>query len=500
MPFQYLGLREDADEREVRRSYARLLKTTRPDDDAAGFQRLNEAYQACLQHIRYREWEARQQPGEAAEAANGETLAPAMDKQQAADVATARTTDPASPEPAAEKDAEGGESSEPRYFDLNAFLAALFEQVDKGSPGALSTWLYAQPDLYSIGLKSAITVEVLQVVSERQPPVPVALLEAITGFFGIDSLGPRDWWLIDRVNASRARAATLERFRTGNLPRVSKEPVPYFDRLIDRDLARPKWHWTTPLLCLLPTMPTRGRNRIHELNQLTEGFAEQAIDPERAALYRELADRTQLSGRRLLLSLTRSVLFGTPLFLWMTHANGEFSPELLIAFGSMAMVFLAWQAVTAGLHRVRAYLEARGHGHRIREGGIGLLLLLGLGIGAARPDAPGLLPYSLVLIAAWHTFTLPRMTVGFAICALFAFADLMVSLPGGGLAWPLPPSLAGLALASASVLGLDRLRSKLTGVPVTTMLHDVLWMKRFLFGSFIALVVLGVAAAMALSP
>ncbi|MHC8346072.1 J domain-containing protein [Pseudomonas sp. RT6P73] len=43
-----LELPEDADARTVKRSYARLLKTFRPDEDPEGFQRLREAYEEAL--------------------------------------------------------------------------------------------------------------------------------------------------------------------------------------------------------------------------------------------------------------------------------------------------------------------------------------------------------------------------------------------------------------------------------------------------------------------
>lgn len=47
--YDHLDLSEDADARAIKRAYARLLKTVRPDEDPEGFQRLHEAYKAALQ-------------------------------------------------------------------------------------------------------------------------------------------------------------------------------------------------------------------------------------------------------------------------------------------------------------------------------------------------------------------------------------------------------------------------------------------------------------------
>ncbi|WP_434113132.1 J domain-containing protein [Paraburkholderia caffeinilytica] len=48
-PWDVLGIAANADERTVRRAYARLLKQQRPDEDAEAFQRLRYAYESALQ-------------------------------------------------------------------------------------------------------------------------------------------------------------------------------------------------------------------------------------------------------------------------------------------------------------------------------------------------------------------------------------------------------------------------------------------------------------------
>ncbi|EIF35319.1 DnaJ-class molecular chaperone with C-terminal Zn finger domain [Burkholderia sp. Ch1-1] len=50
-PWDVLGIESDADERAVRRAYARLLKQQRPDEDAEAFQRLRYAYESALQMV-----------------------------------------------------------------------------------------------------------------------------------------------------------------------------------------------------------------------------------------------------------------------------------------------------------------------------------------------------------------------------------------------------------------------------------------------------------------
>ncbi|MGF0241042.1 hypothetical protein ACQR3P_17480 [Rhodococcus sp. IEGM1300] len=63
-----LQLTVDADARTIKRSYARLLKSCRPDEDAEGFQRLREAYEEALGIAQWRAEQAQDSESETATA------------------------------------------------------------------------------------------------------------------------------------------------------------------------------------------------------------------------------------------------------------------------------------------------------------------------------------------------------------------------------------------------------------------------------------------------
>ena len=54
-PFAILGLESEANERDIKRAYARLLKEHRPDQDPEGFQRIRQAYEAATEQLKWRD-------------------------------------------------------------------------------------------------------------------------------------------------------------------------------------------------------------------------------------------------------------------------------------------------------------------------------------------------------------------------------------------------------------------------------------------------------------
>ena len=167
--FEFLGLRPDADAASVKRAYARLLRTTRPDEDAEGFQRLHAAYKAALAHASTAVVATAQPASSSAEQANSSQPFAAGE----ADATTA-------PSPAATQAA-------PPVIHLGAVAADVIRAASEAKDAAaLSNWLQSRPEFWSIQVKQQAGHLVLQRLFKQPQAMSADCMDTLLKFFDLD--------------------------------------------------------------------------------------------------------------------------------------------------------------------------------------------------------------------------------------------------------------------------------------------------------------------------
>jgi hypothetical protein len=284
--FEALGLSADADAPAVRRAYAARLKITRPDEDPAAFQALNEAYRTALAICREREASSRQAHAEdtAQDAAAADGAASAHD----ATAPVAATEEEQNP-------AQDDTATDAVVFDGEDFLDACFAAAHDGDPRRIGEWLNAQPILWSLQHKAAIGRWLLGAMDAREPPMPERNFERIAEFFGYHDLHAGFDPMALRVLRERLNAAwRLQRPNKGEgdkLPISQEHRKPKVDQArldLDRrllaEVQRAHVHLTEPKR-LLPDL-WRGLHPryVAALSALLVGFLHAAPADERPVL------------------------------------------------------------------------------------------------------------------------------------------------------------------------------------------------------------------------
>jgi hypothetical protein len=180
--FILLGVSPDADSPSVKRAYARLLRCTRPDEDAEGFQRLHEAYQLVLAHVLGQE--ARTAASVGAPAKDVASIHHASDRQTPATVdGRDRTTptDAGSPSRITAPAAAVMFSVNPRELVSRVIDHA----VAATDALALSRWLAGQPEFWSIQIKQHSGQLLLQQLFREPQPMAPDCLDALLQFFDL---------------------------------------------------------------------------------------------------------------------------------------------------------------------------------------------------------------------------------------------------------------------------------------------------------------------------
>lgn len=207
-----LELEPDADERAIKRAYARLLRDNRPDEHPEAFQRLHEAYQTALQWQRYRQNTADElqidqadegitwtlQAAEAlevdatslAQPVNQAEAAPAQLQQAAAlpvfdhrqGFETAQIADLQALEVE-----DGGLPT--HAIDIGGLVERTVAAAQQLAPEIFDRWLLACPELWSLSIKSETSDALLSRFWNGSDCINGSNFDLIATAFGWDEIG-----------------------------------------------------------------------------------------------------------------------------------------------------------------------------------------------------------------------------------------------------------------------------------------------------------------------
>lgn len=172
--FELLGLRPDADAADVKRAYARLLRTTRPDEDAEAFQRLHAAYKTALAHANKK--------ADASHAAPISAPQAEVTRQSPALTATP-TAAPASPPSTPD---HVPNVSVPVVAMGPLASAVIQAAVEAQNGNALLRWLQGRAEFWSIQVKSQAAQMVLQRLFQQPQAMSAECMDTLLQFFDLN--------------------------------------------------------------------------------------------------------------------------------------------------------------------------------------------------------------------------------------------------------------------------------------------------------------------------
>lgn len=199
--FALLGLTPEADAASVKRAYARLLRTTRPDEDPAAFQRLHTAYKMVLAQVSTK-------PTSTSHPIVAETLAakPPINTQK----------DPAPPQSSRAETTTVAMAAPP--VDLDVLAGEVIHMAMQSDDGQmLSSWLHAREELWSIQVKQQSGHRVLNRLFQQPRAISADCMDALLSFFDLDHV-------LARINPVAIQALrTKQRTLWEILPRNHRE-------------------------------------------------------------------------------------------------------------------------------------------------------------------------------------------------------------------------------------------------------------------------------------
>ncbi len=399
-----LELDPDADERAIKRAYAKRLRTTRPDDDPEGFQQLHEAYQAALSWAQYRaQWAqddedvnvningdddddtrratpcvaSQNQNEEAADAPDPEPLTHDPVREVVSggmfDTPLARERAPApgpEPQPEREPDPRPVIAAPEPELDTERFARRVVTAASGADPLSLERWLERRPELWSLRDKPRVGHLVLAQLFTHIEPVRMENFDLLGRFFRWDEVGSG----LDPYTAGERRMRLHQRWviqpRNNawladflHRPEARVSPVQASARM-DR-LSRPWKPLQALLTASVPGRTEEMRRTLELLDVQDAGQAPPPMQPKQVGFWLALAQRKEINGPKMQLALLRSVVVAlcwlalmtgfTLLSLWSQPGDPVRTQNVLrlafqmAAYGTLVILLVG----TLALHVVR---------------------------------------------------------------------------------------------------------------------------------------------------
>ncbi len=479
--FAILGLTRDADERAIKRAYAALLRVHRPDEDPAGFQRINEAYQSALQ---WRQWrdslpddvvdEDEDEDEYAVEDPPQDSDDPAPDAVRvvnhgdapiriritdapvdpdwdgdgydtpevlAADAAAAEAAGPVPP-PLPPADAQGAGESRGSPVDAALAIAA------QGNTEALTAWLRAEPAFWSLQDKGWWGHQLLYALQASPVAMPRDCFDALIGFFGLDDVQAArhhvhldwlrrrcvQWWVLQPRRPDR------------RLSRVQRAAQQSERDTVDRLQGPFRWHrvlWHA----LRPGVPDGMATFVQSLGHWDDDELPPNIDARTLAFWRDArADVPAVSRARFAVFAARTsvvgLVFALLVMLGGLQDTGADAWAVVVAtvsaFFSIAALAGTWLAVTAFIRWEPVRWPMEWPGWLVPLLAVGSLLLLYAG---GDHDTGTTLAGLTLFLQGWrelyqwliHRPGTINATVWLAFVVLLVVVTLATQWQGGGL-------------------------------------------------------------------
>lgn len=173
--FELLNLvADEADAASIKRAYARLLHTTRPDEDPDAFQRLHTAYKLALAHVSARA--SVNASSQATQVAGGERTTQLREK------AETRALDISSPAATVRLTTAGLPA--PNLGELTAQVIQAAVETEQHE--AFSQWLAKRPEFWSIAVKQQVGRMVMHRLFQQPQAISPYHLDTLLHFFDLD--------------------------------------------------------------------------------------------------------------------------------------------------------------------------------------------------------------------------------------------------------------------------------------------------------------------------